>query len=233
MRRRALAGVREIGRGPFEYPALLHPAAFGLLVIDGLLGARMAIGDEVHLELLGRGDFLRPWVHIDPEASVPAELCWEAFEETSVAVLDERFAAAVSPWPEVSAALMHRLVLRARHLTFQLAMVGVERIDERLLIALWHFADRWGRVTPEGVVVDLALTHSQMAEVVRAARPSLSTAVSELRRRGALSLTRGSGRWVLHGDPPPMVGCQPERPAERFLSTTAAMMSRKVTSRST
>ena len=170
----------------------------------------MAMGDEAHLEVLGKGDFLRPWVHLDPEGSVPAELCWQAFEDTSVAVLDERFAAAVSPWPEVAAALMHRLVLRARHLTLQLAMVGVERIDERLLITLWHFADRWGRVTPDGVVVDLALTHACLAEVIRAARPSLSTAVSDLRRRGALSVERGSGRWVLHGDPPSIVAQQRE-----------------------
>ena len=204
-RQRAVVRVEEVTRGWWEYRPLPDPAAFGFLVLDGLVGARVAIGDEAYVEVLGECDLLRPWVHIEHEASVPSEIGWRIFQDTHVAVLDERFASAVAPWPQLAAALMHRLVLRARRLSFQLALAGIERIDERLLIALWHFADRWGRVTPEGVVVRLALTHADLAEVVRAARQSVSTAIGDLRRRDVLSVDRGTHCWTLHGEPPAAV----------------------------
>ena len=87
----------------------------------------------------------------------------------------------------------------------QLALAGVERVDERVLLVLWHFADRWGRVTRDGVALRLALTHAQLAEVVQAARTSVSSAIGDLRRRGALTVNRRDHCWVLHGQPPPAV----------------------------
>jgi len=63
---------------------------------------------------------------------------------------------------------MHRLVVRNRRLNFQLGLTGIKRLDERLLIALWHFADRWGRVTASGVRLRLPLTHSELGMVIGA-----------------------------------------------------------------
>jgi hypothetical protein len=205
-RRRAVARTGDFPRGPWSYDRPMRdPGAFGLLVIDGLVGARSAAAGQAHLEVLGEGDLLRPWVSVEAEASVPAQIGWHAFEAGRVAVLDEHFALAVAPWPQIAATLMHRCVLRARRLSLQLALAGVERIDDRVLLALWHFADRWGRVTHEGVVLRLALTHAQLAEVVRAARTSVTSAIGELRRRGALSVKRRDHCWVLHGRPPAVV----------------------------
>ena len=204
-RRRAAARVEVVEPGPWGFRSLPDPGAFGLLVLNGLVGARVSLGEQAHLEVLGEGDLLRPWVHIGPEASVPSEVGWQVFDDTRVALLDEDFARGVAPWPQVAAGLMHRLVLRARRLSFQLALAGISRIDERILIALWHFADRWGRVTPEGVLLRLALTQTQLAEVVRAARPTVSTAINELRRGGAVAYDRGEQTWTLYGNPPPTV----------------------------
>jgi len=202
-RRRAVARVAEFPRGPWAYDwPMRDPAAFGLLVIGGLVGARSAAAGQAHLEVLGEGDLLRPWVSVEAEASVPARVGWQAFENGRVAVLDEHFASAVAPWPQIAATLMHRCVLRARRLSLQLALAGLERVDDRVLLALWHFADRWGRVTRDGIVLRLALTHAQLAEVVQAARTSVSSAIGELRRRGALSVNRRDHCWVLHGQPP-------------------------------
>ena len=204
-RNRAAARVERLEPGPWRFQPLGHPSAFGLLVLDGLLGVRVAIGDEGHLEVLGEGDVLRPWVDTTPDASVPSQVVWEILEPTRVALLDERFAHGVAPWPQIAAALMHRMIVRVRRLSFQLALAGISRVDERVLIVLWHFADRWGSVTPRGVDLPLCLTHGQLAEVVRAARPTVSKAIGELRERGALSVERRGAVWTLHGDPPPSV----------------------------
>ena len=66
---------------------------------------------------------------------------------------------------------------------------------------LWHLAERWGRVHPDGIVVPLPLGHQRLADLVGAHRPSVTTAMGELTRSGAVS-RRENGDWVLHGAPP-------------------------------
>jgi CRP-like cAMP-binding protein len=74
-------------------------------------------------------------------------------------------------------------------------------VEARLLLILWYYADRWGRVTREGVVLPLRMTHSMLARIVGARRPSVSTALGRLAERGLVE--RGSGGdWILHGSPP-------------------------------
>ena len=96
------------------------PRAYGLFVLDGLIGARASVGREGYIEVLGAGDVLRPWAEIDAGAPLSPDYGWRAFAETRLLVLDHRFALGVAPWPQITAALMHRFVLRARRLGFQL-----------------------------------------------------------------------------------------------------------------
>jgi DNA-binding transcriptional ArsR family regulator len=62
-------------------------------------------------------------------------------------------------------------------------------------------ADRWGKVTPEGVHVPLKLTHQLLGRVIGAQRPSVTTALKQLMEDGLVS-RREDGTWLLHGDPP-------------------------------
>jgi CRP/FNR family cyclic AMP-dependent transcriptional regulator len=156
---------------------------------------------RTNLELLGVGDVVRPWTELGP-GSVPAQIAWTVKAPTRVAFLDERFARGSLAYPEVVAALMDRLVVRARGLGLQLAVNAMPRLTDRLLLTLWHLADRWARVTPDGVELRLPLTHSDLSHLVAAGRPSVSTAVGQLREeRLLLPLERGG--WLLCGEPPP------------------------------
>jgi CRP-like cAMP-binding protein len=65
---------------------------------------------------------------------------------------------------------------------------------------LWHLAARWGRVRSDGTVLRLRLTHAVLADLVAARRPTVTTALSDLSRRG---LVKTDGEtWVLSGDAP-------------------------------
>jgi hypothetical protein len=65
----------------------------------------------------------------------------------------------------------------------------------------WHLADRWGRVTPDGVLVELDLTHSLLSRLTCLRRPTVSVTLKELRETGQLiSLSRSA--WLLHGARP-------------------------------
>jgi CRP-like cAMP-binding protein len=119
-----------------------------------------------------------------------------------VALLDSAFVRRVARWPEVIAALFERSVQRSRTLAFQMAVSQLRRVDTRLLLLFWRLADRWGRVTPEGVIVPMPLTHSWLARLVGAQRPSVTTALKQLTDQNALERL-GDGGWLLKGDPPP------------------------------
>jgi CRP/FNR family transcriptional regulator, cyclic AMP receptor protein len=69
----------------------------------------------------------------------------------------------------------------------------------RLILLFWELADRWGRVAPDGVSVPLPLTHQTLGRIIRAQRPSVTAALTELRERGFLG-READGTWVIHGD---------------------------------
>jgi CRP/FNR family transcriptional regulator, cyclic AMP receptor protein len=173
----------------------------GLLVLDGLLTRQVAIGEATCAELLGGGDVLRPWTEIDSQiASIASESRWQVVLPTRVAVLNARFALQIARWPTVTAAIIDRVVQRARWLSFHLAVCHIVGVETRLLLVLWHFADRWGRMTPSGVKLPLPLSHGLLAGIVGARRPTVSTALGVLRDQGLVERTEGG--WLLHGEPP-------------------------------
>src|SRR5918999_1208588 len=160
----------------------------------------------------GPGHLLQPWVRQMPYDTLEAEPGWEVLEPARLAILDRRFAARVSPWPEIAAALVACVVDRARMPPFQHVASHIPGLEGRLLALMWAFADRWGRVTREGVVIPLRLTHATLAELVGASRPSVSTAVARLAREGVL--TRTPGGWLLDRWAPNARGPSPSNKGE-------------------
>src|SRR5689334_19768010 len=81
-----------------------------------------------------------------------------------------------------------------------MAIVHQARVDVRLHMLLWHLAARWGRVRSDGTVLRVRLTHAVLADLVAARRPTVTTALSDLARRG---LVKTDGEtWVLSGEAP-------------------------------
>ena len=56
-----------------------------------------------------------------------------------------------------------RVMGRATSASLRLIVHQVVRIDDRVLVSLWGLAERFGRVTPEGVLVPLPINHTMMA----------------------------------------------------------------------
>jgi CRP-like cAMP-binding protein len=185
----------------------------GLLMLSGVVAHETVLGGEVSTELLGPGDVLRPWALDAPASLVPRAVRWNVLSEVRAAVLDREAAARIAAWPEVNAVLVDRLAERAQRLTTTQAISQLTRVDRRVLALFWHLAERWGRVTPEGVLVPLTLSHRMLGQLVGARRPTVSTAVRLLADQDALS-RRIDGTWVLHGD---AVGMQHDRDPGRVI----------------
>ena len=185
----------HVGRWAPSRPA---EELFGLLLLDGMLIRRVSVAGRSSVELLGQGDLIRPWpAHADGYGVAP-EIAWHALTPTTLAVLDRRFVTLAARWPEILIALSDRAVRRSRSLALRLALAQAPSVVARVLVVLWHLADRWGHVTSDGTVVSVTLSQSVLAELVAARRQSVCMAVAELRRRGLIA-RRGDGHWVLSG----------------------------------
>jgi hypothetical protein len=197
----SLAPAFELDRGAWRFSPPPDPGAFGALVLEGLIVVRIDADTRAHIELLGPGDVISPWVGSGEELTLPSVPTTSVVANARIALLDRRFAIRTARWPEIHAALMHRLIVRARRLSLQSAVNGLSRIEERLEVTLWELAYRFGRVTPDGITLDLPLTHSQVAEMVAAQRPSVSTAFTRLQDHGRI-VHAARHRWLLIGEPP-------------------------------
>jgi hypothetical protein len=184
----------------------------GLLVLGGLLIRHVGIEGRFGAELLGEGDLLRPWQPERDSPLLPVETGWSVIHPARLAVLDERFIRHFERYPELASCFVARATQRARNLAVNMAIVHQARVDVRLRMLLWHLAGRWGRVRSEGTVVPLRLTHSVLAELVAARRPTVTSALSDLSRRGLVRPLREA--WLLYGEPPgELLDIEPGAPA--------------------
>jgi CRP/FNR family cyclic AMP-dependent transcriptional regulator len=171
----------------------------GMLVLDGVLLHRVGVGERFGVELIGEGDLLRapPW---DGDSTLPLTNTWLVLEPTRLAMLDEQFVRQLAQFPQLAGRLVSRAVQRSRQLAVNMAIVHQARVDVRLHMLLWHLAARWGRVRSDGVLVPLRLTHAVLSDLVAARRPTVTSALSDLSRRGMVRAVPDG--WLLSGDPP-------------------------------
>jgi CRP-like cAMP-binding protein len=168
----------------------------GLLVLDGLLLRQTDVDGLQCCELLGPGDVLRPWDDEDGSATLEIRCEWRVLQPARLALLDAGFARRAARWPGVGAELMRRGTSRGRSLSVLLAATQARRADVRLRALFLHLADRWGRMTGDGVVLDLALTHSVIAQLTGLRRPTVSLALSRLQHSGEI-VRLSKERWRL------------------------------------
>ena len=172
----------------------------GLLVIEGTLVRRVGMGGRYGAELLSEGDLLQPAAHDGEEATLPFEASWRVLSPLRLAVLDLAWMARMSPFPEVMVCVTRRVMARSRRLATLQAIAQHHRLDDRLRLFFWELADRYGRVGPEGVSLDLYLTHELIGHLVGAHRPAVSAALGRLGQAGYIR--REGRRWLLLGEPP-------------------------------
>jgi CRP/FNR family transcriptional regulator, cyclic AMP receptor protein len=201
-RSRLVVHTHTLPDGPWDAERLrvAGPEHVGLLMLDGLIAREVVLADNVSCELLGPGDLVRPWQLYDPSQLVPAQVRWTSIGQSRLAVLDRRFAAQLAQFPEVNAMLIDRLTERTHRLAVAQAIPQLNGVDRRLLALFWHLAERWGRVVPTGVAVTMPISHRLIAQLVGARRPTVSTALAQLARRGELIRTRDQS-WLLTGEP--------------------------------
>jgi hypothetical protein len=188
---------------PGAWPFLIDEPAIhghlGLLILDGLIARHVSFGQIGSTEFVGPGDLLRPWVR--PDGVEATQVRWEVLTSARIAVLDRPFADRIREWPELTAALLDRGIERIYSQLLQAALRQARLVEDRVLLALWHFAARWGQVGSEGRIVNIPnMTGEVLARIVGARRQSVSTALGALQARGAIR-RRPEGAWQIPNRP--------------------------------
>jgi CRP-like cAMP-binding protein len=193
---RAVAEVRRLLAGAWDLAALKTGGRrpFAVLVLDGLICQEVVLAGRANAQLLGPGDVVRPWDIVDAE--LPCRTRWTCLATSSVALLDERFVAAVRRWPALMPVVLQRMADQLHDAARRTAIVALPRVEDRLLAMFWQLADRWGVVRPEGVVVRLDLTHEFIGRLIAARRPTVTLALTALAAENLLT-RGGASRWTL------------------------------------
>jgi hypothetical protein len=194
--RAIVAPVLHVARGTWERSELAcqphHP--FGAVVVSGLLTRHVDIGGYPGIDLYGPGDLLP--VHDLRRATLPCGDAWSVPAHTELAVLDDRMLVAARRWPRLVSALFAQLQEQYDRLLLQLVIAEQPRVEDRLLLLFWQLADRFGKVTADGIVIRLALTHEALGRLIGARRPTVTLALRMLAERGAL-VRRADRSWLV------------------------------------
>jgi len=201
-REELVAGVIALPPGRWDVPGDEGARGrLGFLVLEGLLARDMTLAGRTATELLGEGDVVQPWLTHRVDGLVPYRVAWNVLMPVRVAVLGDDVARSLARWPQVLSALLERAVRRTHRMSIHEALLQLSPVETRLLVLFWHLAERWGRVTPTGIVLRLRLPHALLGQLVGCRRASVTTALQHIYASGELT-RRTDGTWLLTGDPP-------------------------------
>jgi CRP-like cAMP-binding protein len=170
--------------------------AFDYLIVEGVVLKETTLARRSALELLGPDDLLARPLSALRQVESRAASRYVARGRVSVAVLDARFGQAARRWPGVLDVVGDRLGRQAHRASVHLAMLHLPRVEDRLVALFVDLGERFGRVTSDGIVIDLNLTHEVIGGLVASRRPTVSLALQGLASVGVLTRV-DANRWRL------------------------------------
>ena len=146
-------------------------------------------GNEWTIALLGREDII---------GRLQADSTTDAMEETAQALGEvtlycfelHDFKALILHQPELSWQFFQRQCARRRQAERKLLNISAQPIENRIIEMLTELAKMFGIRCTHGHALEIHLTQQDLADLVGASRPVVSTIMNELRNRGKLDYTR-------------------------------------------
>ncbi len=210
---RVQATSLQLPAGPWHPEALPREisATTVAIVVRGMLTSEIELAGARNAQLHGNGDLLLPWDR--PDAALPFGKGWAARPGgAEIILLGQQFKAAQERWPQLGRVLQLRFAAQAEAAVLRAAIVSLPRVEQRILGLFWQLAERWGKVGPNGVRLELKLTHELIGRLAGAKRPTVSLALSQLAEQQLVQPCDGG--WMLSRDS--------VRALERPLAATAA-----------
>jgi CRP-like cAMP-binding protein len=144
-------------------------------------------GKEMTLAILEPGEIFGEQAFLD---GLPRETFAQAMTDTLVCVVRRQdFQKYVGRHPELSLKISMKMGERVRELEHQLEDLVFRDVPGRLASLILRLADKHGTAPhPRGELIDLRLTHREIANLIGATRESASINVSRLRQQGLIEV---------------------------------------------
>ena len=98
----------------------------------------------------------------------------------------------LSPWltgrPELAGALLQGLARRLRRTNETMADLVFSDVPGRVAKALMDLGEKFGEITPEGLLVTHDMTQEEIAQLVGASRETVNKALADFTQRGWIRL---------------------------------------------
>ncbi len=93
--------------------------------------------------------------------------------------------------PDLSIAIIRLLGERLLQTQAQMRDLALQDKWGALISTLLRLYEEYGRQTPDGVVLDLALSHQELAKMIGSTREGVNRMMSQLKKAGILDVSRG------------------------------------------
>jgi len=151
-------------------------------------------GKEQILYIFSQGDFFgEKNLLIDQNAPYNVE----ALEETNVCTIKkDDFKKLLQEYPEIAFKIMEELCIRLERLEKAVESMATKNVEARVNEVLLEFAKKYGKVSHEGIIVDLPLSREGIANYIGVARETVSRKMNLLQEEGIIEMI-GNKRVII------------------------------------
>jgi len=176
-----------------------QPGEAVYVILHGTVKVHVQQGQrDVILSILGAGDVLGEMSLID---SVGRSANALTLEDSLMLWMDSlTFNHILDNYQSVARNLVQILSARVRLSDQMIQSLATLDVNGRVARQLLAFADRYGRLVPEGTQIRILLTQSDIADLVGASRKRVNQAMVYFKEQGLLT-TDPDGRVVIHDGP--------------------------------
>lgn len=154
-----------------------------------------AEGNETSVIVFGRpGEMFGELAVVD---ELPRSATAVAMGHTTLYLLSrDNFRKHMQQCPQFALNFLQQLTLRVRYNTRQMDSLASLTVPQRLARKLIELAHNYGRAEEDGVLVDMALSQTDLANLIGATRESANKSLRDFRRQRWISLR--DGRFLIH-----------------------------------
>ena len=184
---RASLAERHVSKGEVLF-AEGDPGDRMYVIIDGKvkLGQTSSDGRESLLSILGPGEMFGELSLFDP--GLRTSTATALTDATVLGLGNEQLRPWLTGRPEVAAALLQALAQRLRRTNEAMADLVFSDVPGRVAKALMDLGEKFGTVTPEGLLVTHDMTQEELAQLVGASRETVNKALADFAQRGWIRL---------------------------------------------
>lgn len=157
-------------------------------------------GKKIILDILSKGDIFGDFNFAGKRQPESESFFIEPFLESAVCEMKkDDFAEILKKNPEFAVSLLSILSQRLMSLEQRVGMLVFSDVEARLLAQMMKISKEFGDEDENKIHVGLRVTHERLAEMIGAARETVSETISNLRNKGVLSQDKRR-KFVLHKD---------------------------------